>query len=97
MIDSLRRRILNARDTEGAEPRFVDRLLDGIRRIEAEFEGSERERLLTLAAETLDRHLEIRESSTRAREALAKLRADHARIVQLLTLLSNGAETRTLH
>jgi hypothetical protein len=97
MIDSLRRRILNARDTQGAEPRFIERLLDGLRRIEAEFEGSERERLLTRVAETLDRHLEIREHSGRTREALAQLRADHARIVQFLTLLADGPETRTLH
>ena len=94
MIDSLRRRILTARDKRGADPRFTDRLLDGIRRIEAGFEGCERERLLTLVAETLDRHLQVRESSTRVREALAKLEAGQARIVQLLT---NPPKTRTLH
>ena len=98
MSDALRRRILGVRDEAGADPWFADRLLEGVRRIESDFDGGERERLLSLVSETLDRHLEIRQSSARARRALAQLKADQERIVQLLRLLAAApGGDRTLH
>lgn len=97
MSDSLRQRILAVRDKDGADPRFADRLLEGLRRIEIEFRGSERERLRTLVSETLDRHLEIRRNSARTRRALAKLQADQAQIAEQLRLLFSPPSNRTLH
>ena len=55
---------------------FLNRLLEIATQIERDFDGKERDRLLGLVQETLDRHVEIRENTRKAREALEQLQSD---------------------
>lgn len=96
MSDTLRQRILAVRNGDGADPEFSDRLLEGLARIEAGFDGPERERLLALVAETLDRHLEVRHATRSVRVSLRRLQADQRRLTELLELLLAPSEP-TIH
>lgn len=76
---------------------FANRLLEIAGHIERDFDGRERERLLELVRETLDRHVEIRESTRRARAALDKLQTDQQTLLQLFDFITARPESETLH
>ena len=89
---------LKKRIREHTDPSdFADRLLEIATRIERDFDGRERERLLDLVHETLERHVEIRESTRRAREALEKLQSDHKTLLWLFNFITARPERATLH
>ena len=84
MAEELEKR-LRARREAGASARaFAERLLEAVARIQQQFDGPERDRLLALAGQTLDRHLEIQKSALEARAALEQLRADQQRLLRLI-------------
>jgi hypothetical protein len=76
---------------------FANRLIEIATRIERDFRGQEQERLLELVRETLDRHIEIRENTQRARKALQRLQADQQALLQLFDLIAGRPESETLH
>jgi hypothetical protein len=76
---------------------FADRLLEIATRIERDFDGRERERLLDLVHETLERYVEIRENSRRAREALEQLQSDHRTLLRLFDFITARPERSTIH
>ena len=76
---------------------FSDRLLDIANQIERDFDGLERERLLALVHETLERHVEIRENTRRAREALEQLHKDQQTLLQLFEFITARPERETVH
>jgi uncharacterized protein YbgA (DUF1722 family) len=76
---------------------FSDRLLEIAGHIERDFDGRERERLLELVRETLNRHVEIRASTRRARAALDKLQSDQQTLLQLFDFITARPESETLH
>jgi len=94
---SLQQRILARRADGEIEPRFAERLLDGIDRIEREFDGDERARLLGLVEETLERHVTLREHVALARAALDALRADQTRLLELIGFAFGREGSTTLH
>lgn len=67
---------------------FAERLLALTNRIEFDFEADERARLLALAQDTFERHLETRDHTLRARSRVAALQVDHQRLLTLLEWLS---------
>jgi len=81
--------------TNGAP--FVARLLELTQQIERSFNGDERSRLLRLAEETFERHLELRDHTSNARDALAQLRADQRRLLRILEGLRALPEGETVH
>jgi hypothetical protein len=76
---------------------FSNRLLEIATRIERDFEGRERERLLDLVQETLDRHVEIRENTRKAREALEQLQSDQRALLRLFDFITARPERATVH
>jgi len=76
---------------------FANRLLEIAARIERDFDGRERERLLNLVHETLERHVEIRENTRRAREALEQLQSDHRTLLRLFDFITARPERATVH
>jgi uncharacterized protein YbgA (DUF1722 family) len=76
---------------------FSNRLLEIAGHIERDFDGRERERLLELVRETLNRHVEIRASTRRARAALDKLQSDQQTLLQLFDFITARPESETLH
>jgi hypothetical protein len=76
---------------------FGKRLLEISKQIESDFEGPEREKLLALVAEALDRHFEIRETAERTNRALEKLRADQHELLQLFDFITANPDRETLH
>lgn len=76
---------------------FADRLLEIATRIERDFEGRERRRLLELVHETLERDVAIRENTQRARESLSQLVADQQTLLQLFEFISANPESETVH
>ncbi len=76
---------------------FANQLLGLATRIERDFDGQERERLLDLVHETLDRHVEIREKTREAREALEQLQSDQRTLVRLFDFITARPERATLH
>ena len=76
---------------------FANGLLEIATRIERDFDGCERDRLLDLVHETLERHVEIQESTRRAREALEKLQSDHKALLWLFDFITARPERATLH
>jgi len=76
---------------------FGDRLLEIAKQIESDFEGRERERLLDMVEEALDRHVEIRESSERTQGALEKLRSDQHTLLRLFDFITANPDRETVH
>jgi hypothetical protein len=91
MAEELWRRVREYANHNPDERPFVERLLALVERIERDFAAEERARLLALAGDTFDRHLETRDLTLRARSGIAALRVDHQR---LLTLLEWSTSTR---
>jgi hypothetical protein len=75
----------------------VGRLLELIDQIDMGFDGESRDRLLELAEDTFDRHLELREHTQRARKSLEQLRADQRRLLKILERLTTRPEGEPLH
>ena len=76
---------------------FANRLLEIATQIERDVRGEEQERLLGLVGETLNRHIEIRESTHRAHKALRKLEADQRDLLQLFDFIVSRPQTETVH
>jgi hypothetical protein len=76
---------------------FGDRLLEIAKQIESDFKGRERERLLDMVEETLDRHVEIREAAERAHGALEKLRSDQHTLLRLFDFITASPDRETVH
>lgn len=93
MTRSLKDRIRDDADDE----EFAQRLLGIAARIERDFDGDERERLLGLVRETLERHVEIRENTRRAREMLEQIDEDQRTLLQLFEFIAAQPERSTLH
>ena len=97
MRASLERRIAAAVAADEADRRFAERLLACLDEIDASFRGAERARLRRRVEETLERHRKARHGHRLTLEALERLRDDHRRIADLLTLLAMPRDGRTLH
>jgi len=95
--EELKRRIRENARRDRSEAFFAERLLDLMEQIEREFDGPERERLIALARDTLDRHVQLRSLTARARESLAALRADQRRLIELLELLAARPAGSLIH
>ena len=76
---------------------FGDRLLEIAKRIESDFKGRERERLLDMVEEALDRHIEIREAAESARGALEKIRSDQHALLRLFDFITANPDRETVH
>ena len=76
---------------------FADRLLAIATQIERDFDGRERRRLLELVHETLERHVEIRENTRMAHEALDQLATAHRELLQLFDFISANPQRETMH
>ena len=76
---------------------FGRRLLEISKQVERDFEGQERDRLLALVAEALDRHFEIRETAKRTREALDRLRSDQHALLRLFDFITANPDRETIH
>lgn len=76
---------------------FVARLLELTQEIERSFDGDECSRLLRLAEETFERHLEQRNHSRSVRDGLAQLRTDQRRLIHILEGLRALPEGETVH
>ncbi len=76
---------------------FGDRLLEIAEQIESGFKGAERERLLDMVDEALDRHVEIRQASERTRGALEKLWSDQHTLLRLFDFITANPDRETLH
>jgi hypothetical protein len=79
------------------ESDFANRLIEIATQIERDFRGQEQERLLELVGETLDRHIEVRKNTQRARKAIQRLQADQQALLQLFDLIAGRPETETVH
>jgi len=97
MSEELKRRIREQGRNDRRDASFADRLLDLTERIEQEFDGDRRARLLALATDALDRHIELRTGTRRARDVLAGLREDQRRLLELCELLAARPTNGTLH
>jgi len=93
----LRERIREHRREHPERREFSDRLLESLDRIEREFDGAERDRLLDLAERTFERHVRSSQRSHELRVALEGLRRDHERLLRILELMSERSEGQTLH
>ena len=93
----LKQRLQEYGRSEKSDASFVARLLELTHEIERRFDGDERSRLLHLAAETFERHLELRDHTRRARASLERLRADQRRLMSILDGLRTQPEGETLH
>lgn len=76
---------------------FVTRLLELTTEIERSFDGDERSRLLRLAEETFERHLELRSHARSTRASLEQLHAQQRRLVSILEGLRALPEGETFH
>ncbi len=81
----------------GDRTEFGDRLLEIAKQIESDFNGPERERLLDMVEEALDRHVEIREATERTRGALEKLRSDQHALLRLFDFITANPDRETIH
>jgi hypothetical protein len=93
MTQNLKDRILEQVDRSD----FAGRLIVIAKQIERDFDGAERERLLSLVQETLDRHVGIRENTRRARETLEQLHKEQQTLLQLFEFITARPESQTLH
>ena len=76
---------------------FGGRLLKIAKQIESDFNGRERESLLNMVEEALDRHVEIREASERTRGPLEKLRSDQHTLLRLFDFITANPDRETIH
>ncbi len=83
--------------TRADRTEFRDRLLEIVKQIESDFKGTERERLLDMVEEALDRHVEIREAAQRTRGALEKLRSDQHTLLRLFDFITANPDRETIH
>jgi hypothetical protein len=97
VIARLRRRLAEYAADEPADRHFAERLEELLDQIESEFDGVARSRLLELTEDTLERHLELREHTQRARRNLERLRADRARLIEIVERLTVRPENEPLH
>jgi hypothetical protein len=93
MLEKLEERLL----ARGDDSEFGTRLLEIARQIESDFEGKERERLMALVSEALDRHFEIRETAEETRAALDKLRSDQHTLLRLFDFITANPDRETVH
>ena len=93
MSNQLKNRIRERSD----RAEFANRLIEIADHIERDFDGRERERLLELVRETLERHVEISENTKRAREALHQLHQDQQSLLQLFEFITARPERETIH
>jgi len=97
MSESLKNRFRAHARTHGDDAAFVERLLALTDRIENDFDGEQRERLLALAMDAFERHVSMRGESNRVRDGLAALQSDQRRLLDLLEFLSERPEGARLH
>ncbi len=83
--------------TRADRTEFGNRLLEIAKQIESDFKGRERERLLDMVEEALDRHIEIREVAKSARGALEKLRSDQHTLLRLFDFITANPDRQTVH
>jgi hypothetical protein len=83
--------------TRGDRTEFGDRLLEIAKQIESDFKGPERERLLDMVEEALDRHVEIREATEKTQGALEKLRSDQHTLLRLFDFITANPDRETIH
>jgi hypothetical protein len=80
-----------------AQSEFAEKLLEIVQQIEVHFDDPEREQLLAMVEEALDRHVEIREAARRTRDALDRLRSDQHMLLRLFDFLTASPERETIH
>jgi hypothetical protein len=95
--EKLKRRIREHGRRDRRDSFFAKQLLDLTERIEREFEGNEQERLLALAQDAFDRHLQLRDQTQGVRETLAGLQADQRRLLELFELVEARPDGEPLH
>jgi Mg2+ and Co2+ transporter CorA len=95
--DKLKQRIHEYGRRDRRNAFFAERLIDLTERIEREFEGEERERLLAKARDAFDRHVQLRDQTHSVREVLARMREDQKRLLELCELISPRPEGELLH
>ena len=76
---------------------FRGRLLEIAKQIENDFKGRERAQLLAMVEEALERHVEIREATEKARKALEKLRSDQHTLLRLFDFITASPDRETVH
>ena len=76
---------------------FADAILTKVSLIEREFTGEQREKLLRLAAETFDRHIQIQESGAQVRRSLAQIEAYARWIQELCDFVTAPPGKETIH
>ena len=97
MSKDLKRRIHEYGRRDRRNAFFAERLLDLTERIERDFDGEERERLLAKARDAFDRHVQLRDQTRSVRDALARLREDQKRLLELFELISPRPQGELLH
>jgi hypothetical protein len=97
MSESLKRRIHEYGRRDRRNAFFAERLLDLTERIERDFEGEERKRLLTKVRNAFERHVQLRDQTHSVRDALARLREDQKRLFELFELIAQRSEDELLH
>ena len=80
-----------------AQSEFAEKLLEIVQQIEIHFDDPEREQLLAMVEEALDRHVEIQRAARRTREALDRLRSDQHMLLRLFDFLTASPEHETIH
>ena len=97
MIHALKKRIEEQRDAVPRKEEFCDQLVQMVSFIEHHFEGSERENLIKLASETLDRHIQLGENTAKLQSALERIRSHQQRLHQLTDFLKADTEPKIIH
>ena len=97
MDEELKRRLHEYRRRDRRNAFFAERLLDLTERIERDFEGEERERLLAKARDAFDRHLQLRDQTHSVRDVLARLREDQKRLLELFELITPRPDGEFFH
>jgi hypothetical protein len=97
VTNDLKQRLREYESDELGDPHFVDRLIELTDKIDRSFDGDVRRKLLELAEDTFERHLELREHTQRARRNLEQLRADQKRLIAILERLTLRPENEPLH
>jgi len=95
--EELKRRIHEYGRRDRRNAFFAERLFDLTERIEREFRGEERERLLAKARDAFDRHVQLRNQTHSVRDVLARLQEDQKRLLELCQLISPRQEGEPLH
>lgn len=97
VVEKLRRRLSEYGREDLGDTNFAERLVELMDEIERGFDGDVRRKLLELAEDTFERHLELREHTQRARRDLERLQADQRRLVEILEGLTVRPENEPLH